>query len=136
VGFDLQWVKDDSARGYHRLTHAAMGALAKILDTAELLDWAEPAWERRRTQRDHQQLLRFRSRRPGRVPAIKFTTNDGWLVTAPECGILADGLEARGASAIEASAFDAEARASWHATQPELVRYFRRCARVGGFRVW
>jgi hypothetical protein len=136
VGFDLQWVKDDSARGYHRLTHAATGSLVKILEAADLLDWAEPAWERRRTRRDHEQLLQFRSRRRGRVPGIKFTTNDGWLVTAPECRILADGLEARGAAAIEATRFDAEARASWHAARSQLVRYFRRCARVGGFRVW
>lgn len=136
MGFDLQWVKDDSARGYNRLSLSAMGAFVKILDAAALLDWTEPAWERRRTMRDHQRLLGFRSRRRGRVPGIKFTTNDGWFVTAPECRILADGLEARGADAIEVTGFDAEVKASWHAARPALVRYFRRCARVGGFRVW
>jgi hypothetical protein len=113
-----------------------MGAFVKILDAADLLDWAEPAWDQRRTSRDRERLLRFRARRRGRVPAIKFSTNDGWVVTAPECRILADGLEARGADAINATGFSSEAKLSWHSARPGLVRYFRRCARVGGFRVW
>src|SRR5262249_6073115 len=31
---------------------------------------------------------------PGRVPAYKFRSNDGWLVTPDECRVIADGLDA------------------------------------------
>ncbi|MGG4610005.1 hypothetical protein [Providencia sp. Me31A] len=41
-------------------------------------------------QRDESKLLSQESRKEGMVPVHKFSTNDGWLVTTKECGLIAE----------------------------------------------
>jgi hypothetical protein len=72
----------------------------------ELADWAwwgempgkpptESEMQRLQPWRDAlERWRRTPSTEPGRVPAFKFCTNDGWIVTPEECTIIANGLEA------------------------------------------
>jgi hypothetical protein len=71
----------------------------------ELADWAWWAEEAEKPPTDSEiqrlkpwldELDRWRrtpSSQKGRVPAFKFRTNDGWIVTPEECTIIADGLQ-------------------------------------------
>ncbi len=61
-----------------------------------------------------------RSRLPGRVPAFKFRSNDGWIVSPEECAMIAAGL-ARYAHDVPAAQLR-ELDARYQSTQQELMR--------------
>src|SRR5579884_3027487 len=83
-----------------------------------------------------------RSETPGRVPAYKFRSNDGWLVHPDECRRIADGLDA--ALAGRQAQVLRRLRARGYSRTPQTLadllvwwaQYNRVAADHGGYRVW
>ena len=155
MSFDLQSRKDRSDAGYLCLSIDQMAFVRQILNAAGMLD----------NEVEMPEISEFgnesRSPHPRKVPAIKFQSNDWWLVEAEECGWLADALENRVRNAPEM--VPAAERADMDlepltaalqgvipgcvATVPRIVRdqcaavladfaaFCRKCAHEGGFSV-
>jgi hypothetical protein len=83
-----------------------------------------------------------RSNSLGRVPAFKFLSNDGWLVTPDECQLIADGLDT--ALAKRRAELVRGLRAQGYSRTAKTVadlliwwaQYNRVAADHGGYRVW
>jgi hypothetical protein len=86
MGFDLVAFRRPEERAY--LTGAAMTFLLCEMAAHDLLDTATPAPAGKAIKHD-MRLLAQRSPSPFQVPKFKFWTNDGWVVTAEECYLLA-----------------------------------------------
>lgn len=64
----------------------------------------------------------------GKVPAFKFETNDGWIVTPPECLWIAEALELRSLLLDEGR---------WRSLVEEFAAFNRRCGEwTDGYAVW
>lgn len=137
MGFDLQWDRDEGGGGYYHFNLGGMELMLRILDRTGVVDWTvAPPWGDGLTRREQERVLAFRSPRRGQVPAAKFCTNDGWLVTSTECRLLAAALATRGAAALGRLRMTKAGRARWTAEAEAFARYCRGAARQGGFRVW
>ncbi len=83
-----------------------------------------------------------RSKSPGRVPAYKFRSNDGWLVVPEECQVIADGLDA--ALVERRNELLRGLRVRGYSRTPKTLadllvwwaQYNRMAADHGGYRVW
>lgn len=78
------------------------------------------------------------SPQPGRVPGYKFATNDGWLVTPEECGLIAAAVEKLLADLPE----DLAERVGWEESTDSMIEwiedwldYNRVAATHGGYKV-
>jgi hypothetical protein len=73
----------------------------------------------RDTRKTRKRLLSTHSSRPGKVPAFKFLSNEGWIVAGDECAVIATRLRAY-ASKITQAELDALDRA-YQASQRKLL---------------
>lgn len=139
MGYDLQWTRDESTRGYHRLNIHGMHVLRELLYGLGVLEKASrPKWRPGLTPGQSESILRFRSRFRGKVPYAKFASNDGWLVHAAECRLIAGAIERGGKrimDAFETFGMHPSDAKMWRRELKEFARYCRRCADAGGFRV-
>jgi hypothetical protein len=101
MGYDMQAVNDQTDAGYFRLNIWGMGQMLKIMDSVELVDWetSAPDWPdypAGMSDEAYEALSRpLRARispNPLKVPAYKFGSNDGWIVTPAECYLIAQRL--------------------------------------------
>jgi hypothetical protein len=115
------------------------GDLLDFFEEGEAID-PPPTWRETRMMRAYlaacDEVVRTPSRRPGRVPAFKFCSNDNWFVSPQECRSIAEGLERlveaarlrQGMQPTQAEGIDWDGVRRW-------ATYNRIAAEHGGYRV-
>lgn len=78
---------------------------------------------------DLQRMRSARSRKRGRVPAYKFLSNDGWIVTPIECLLIAFRLQVYLKTGARTEVED-------HTYIAAFVAYNELAAKWGGYEVW
>lgn len=154
MGYELHSPGDEAESSSFHVSTFDMGQLREVMFAAGLLDPSTPLptwprapegyWKRAHANEDPteadrayetavDQLRSGPADRPGTVPLWKFGSNDLWWVTAEECELLADGLEAFCVAQEQQPVpmLDPEERA-W---VRQFISYCRHCARHQGFEV-
>jgi len=113
---------------YFRLNIWGMGRFRNLMDTGGMLDWdAEPPHGA-----TGEAFSDFTLEEPKGIPGIKFTSNDGWLVTPDEIRAALAQLEGSGNADVireDAGEGDIDYWLAW-------IHYLQVAERHGGFRVW
>lgn len=118
-------VRDD---GYFRLNIWGMSKMVNIMEDLSMIDWEikAPDWPdypNGMTDEEYERstlpMRSMRSHDPLRIPAFKFGSNDGWLVTPEECYMIAHRL-----------------RSVPNETAREFAGFCSRCVKRGGFVVY
>lgn len=94
MGYDLSTINSDED---FRANIWGMQILRGAMKAAGCLEWdTNPEWPKgpwnEETNPSFEAVKKVSSPQPGKVPGIKFCSNDGWIVTEKECGTLADAL--------------------------------------------
>lgn len=110
MGYDIRWTKDHSDEGYFRANIWYMQFLRKLMIDVGILDTVtpEPVWPRpgkpwdeltKEEQEEYEEQANVirASRSPfvNQIPIWKFGSNDAWLITPHESGLIADVLGAK-----------------------------------------
>ncbi len=145
MSFDLQWAQDDSKVGRFSLSQRGMAVLVQAMSVMELLVEKEPPeLSESSTQEQVEAALAFRAKTPGKIPRVKFSSSDGWLLVPDECAVISRALGDLMGDPFKWTAFQSTIqRSSDPADTPEadkqflnkFIQYCARCAQVGGFRV-
>ena len=120
MSYSMQALTDPTGSGSWWFGVGGMAELRDRMRAAGVLDEETPM--PLRPAEDEAALLAWRSQRspnPGKVPAWKFSSNDGWVVTPEECALLVEGLSSGEGSSTH-----------------EFVDYCAACIYKGGFQVW
>lgn len=120
MSYSMQAVNDLSEQGYWWFSIGGMAEMRDRMRDAHLLDDATP--KSPRPAGDDAALQAWRrqtSPNPRQIPAWKFESNDGWLVTPEECALLAESLDSSDGPSTR-----------------YFVEYCAACINKGGFHVW
>lgn len=100
--------------------------LVNLDEPDEFGSWEAPVTEIGRAHYERLRAIRYTLGEHGKVPVFKFTSNDSWVITPPECLWIADALEDR-VALLEGS---------WRELVEAFIGYNRRCAAgAGGYRI-
>ena len=120
MGFDMQAVNDTTAAGYHHLNIWGMALVCQEMNTVGLLNYTpHTPWQQDMNEEEVRAVLAQRAPVVTQVPAFKFCSNDGWLVTPEECSLIAQRL-----------------RTSKDVLAQGFANYCAQCVTLGGFEVW
>lgn len=122
MAYYMQAEKDDSESGYFRLNIWDMAEMRAIMLKENLLDFQPYGDWPENNPAELEAFLAKRSLNPLQVPAYKFASNDGWLITPEECYLLAHRLR--------------PLAQEMNGTVGRFADYVARCVNLGGFRVW
>lgn len=137
MGFDLEIVGLPAASGRDlRLGTTTMARMVDVLTAAGALYQPERLdLYANGVSSGLAEELTTAARERRRVPAFKFLSNDGWLVSSEECLIIAEALEGYTPSddvLLKWNLTPTEAR-TWIG---EFVTYNRKASKHGGYRVY